>query len=122
MPLPPTHGAPSIRPIVLLSAAAFASAATLRVADPIIPQLVAEFGVTAGSASIVATAFAVSYGLCQILVGPLGDRFGKYAVVVAATFLCAVTASAAALSPDLAVLAATRLVSGCTAGAIIPLS
>jgi YNFM family putative membrane transporter len=78
--------------------------------------------VTAGSASIVATAFAVSYGLCQILVGPLGDRFGKYAVVVAATFLCAVTASAAALSPDLAVLAATRLVSGCTAGAIIPLS
>ncbi len=94
----------------------------MRVADPVIPQLVAEFGVTAGSASIVATAFAVSYGLVQILVGPLGDRFGKYAVIVAATFLCSLTASAAALSPSLSVLAATRLVSGCTSGAIIPLS
>jgi YNFM family putative membrane transporter len=122
MSLPATANPPSIRPIVLLSVAAFASAATLRVADPVIPQLVTEFGVTAGSASVVATAFAMSYGLCQILVGPLGDRFGKYAVVVAAVFLCSITASAAAFSPSLAVLAATRLASGCTAGAIIPLS
>jgi YNFM family putative membrane transporter len=122
MPPPPPAPTPSVRPIVLLSAAAFSSAATLRVADPVIPQLVAEFGVTAGSASIVATAFSVSYGLVQILVGPLGDRFGKYAVIVAATFLCSLTASAAALSPSLTVLAVTRLVSGCTAGAIIPLS
>jgi predicted MFS family arabinose efflux permease len=120
--MPPPAPSLSVRPIVLLSAAAFSSAATLRVADPVIPQLVAEFGVTAGSASIVATAFSVSYGLVQILVGPLGDRFGKYAVIVAATFLCSLTASAAALSPSLTVLAATRLVSGCTAGAIIPLS
>jgi YNFM family putative membrane transporter len=122
--LPPMSSptAPSIRPIVLLSVAAFASSATLRVADPLIPQLVAEFGVTAGSASIVATAFAVSYGLCQVFVGGLGDRFGKYFVVVIATFLCALTASAAALAPSLAVLGATRLLSGSTAGAIIPLS
>jgi predicted MFS family arabinose efflux permease len=118
---PPAAAPPSRRPIVLLSTAAFASAATLRVADPIIPQLVGEFGVTAGSAAVVATAFAVSYGLCQVFVGALGDRFGKYKVVVVATFLCVLTVSTAALAPNLAVLAGIRLFSGATAGAIIPL-
>jgi predicted MFS family arabinose efflux permease len=112
----------SVRPIALLSVAAFASAATLRVVDPLIPQLVAEFGVTAGSASVVATAFAVSYGCCQIAVGALGDRYGKYLVVMVATFLCAMTVSASALAPNLAVLGAIRLASGATAGAIIPLA
>ena len=49
-----------VRPIVLLSAAAFASVATMRVADPLLPQVAQEFGVTAGEASIIATAFALA--------------------------------------------------------------
>jgi MFS transporter, YNFM family, putative membrane transport protein len=121
---PPTLTATpsSIRPIALLSAGAFASAATLRVADPLIPQIVAEFGVTAGSAAIVVgMLFAASYGLIQILVGPLGDRFGKYRVVVVTTFLCGATNLGAALANGLFLLGATRLLSGCLAGAIIPL-
>src|SRR5947209_5178241 len=87
---------PSIRPIVLLSAAAFASAATLRVADPLLPQIAGEFVTTAGGASVIATAFAVSYGLCQIFVGALGDRFGKYTVIAVATFLSGLTAASGA--------------------------
>src|SRR6266481_5064725 len=87
--------APSIRPIVLLSAAAFASAATLRVADPLLPQIAGEFATTAGGASVIATAFAVSYGLCQVFVGALGDRFGKYTVIAVATFLSGLTVAAA---------------------------
>src|SRR5689334_21188678 len=89
---------PSVRPIVLLSAAAFASAATMRVADPLLPQVAAEFGTTAGAASVVATGFSVSYGLFQVLYGPLGDRFGKYRVIALATLLSALTAAAAAFA------------------------
>ena len=51
-----------VRPIVLLSAASFASVATMRVADPLLPQVAREFGVSAGDASIIATAFALAYG------------------------------------------------------------
>ncbi len=114
--------APSIRPIVLLSAAAFASAATLRVADPLLPQIAGEFGTTAGGASVIATAFAVSYGLCQVFVGALGDRFGKYTVIAVATFLSGLTVAAGALADSLAWLGVLRLLSGATAGAIIPLA
>jgi MFS transporter, YNFM family, putative membrane transport protein len=113
---------PAIRPIVLLSAAAFASAAPLRVADPLLPQIAGEFATTAGGASVIATYFAVSYGLCQIFVGALGDRFGKYTVIAVATFLSGLTAAAGAFAGSLAMLGVLRLLSGATAGAIIPLA
>src|SRR5258708_31177058 len=114
--------APPIRPIVLLSAAAFASAATLRVADPLLPQIAGEFATTAGGASVIATYFAVSYGLCQVFVGALGDRFGKYTVIAVATLLSGLTVGAGAFAGSLAMLGAVRLLSGATAGAIIPLA
>ena len=120
--MPEPIAAPAIRPIVLLSAAAFASAATLRVADPLLPQIAGEFATTAGNASVIATAFAVSYGLCQIFVGALGDRFGKYTVIAVATFLSGLTAGAGAFADSLFALGALRLLSGATAGAIIPLA
>jgi predicted MFS family arabinose efflux permease len=127
MARPMSHPAPeaqpaSIRPLALLSIAAFASAATLRVADPLIPQISRDFGVTTGDAGlVVATLFAAAYGSCQIFVGVLGDRFGKYAVVTLATFLCAVATTSAALADGLASLGAARLFSGSFAGALIPL-
>jgi YNFM family putative membrane transporter len=111
-----------VRPLVLLATAGFASTAATRVADPLIPQLVAEFGTTAGAASIVATAFTVSYGLTQIACGPLGDRFGRYRMVVVATLLSAFAAGATALVGSLTMLALARFISGATMGAIIPLA
>jgi MFS transporter, YNFM family, putative membrane transport protein len=111
-----------IRPLVLLATAGFASTAATRVADPLIPQLVAEFGTTAGAASVVATAFTVSYGLTQIACGPLGDRFGKYRMVVVATLLSTFAALATAFVGSLTTLALARFISGATMGAIIPLA
>jgi MFS transporter, YNFM family, putative membrane transport protein len=108
--------------MALLSAAAFGSAATLRVADPLLPQVAAEFDVSVGDASIIVTTFAFAYGLCQVLYGPLGDRAGKYRVVTVMTLLSALGAAATGLAGSLASLAALRLVSGATAAAIIPLA
>lgn len=119
---PPHAKGASFRSIALLSAAAFGSAATLRVADPLLPQVAAEFGASVGDASIIVTTFAFAYGLCQVLYGPLGDRAGKYRVITAVTLLSAVGAAATGLAGSLASLAALRLASGATAAAIIPLA
>ena len=51
--------------MVILSLAAFASAAAQRAADPLLPLLAESFGTTAGGASAVITAFAVAYGALQ---------------------------------------------------------
>jgi len=110
------------RQILLLSTAAFASSATMRVADPLLPELSMEFSVTAGEAGIIVTAFAFAYGLCQLFYGPLGDRFGKFTIVFAATLFSAFTVGSAAASHSLEMLGLLRLIAGAGAAAIIPLS
>jgi MFS transporter, YNFM family, putative membrane transport protein len=115
--------APSIvRPIVLLSMASFASVATVRVADPLLPQVAAEFGVGAGEASVIATAFALAYGICQLIYGVLGDRFGKYRLVTLTTLVSALTVASAGFAGSLDALGAARLLGGASAAAIVPLS
>jgi YNFM family putative membrane transporter len=112
----------SARSIAALSAAAFMSAATIRVGDPLIPQIAADFDVGVGAAAIVTTAFALAYGLCQLIHGPLGDRFGKQRMIVLATALSAFGTAAVALAESLPMLGVLRFLSGVTASAIIPLS
>lgn len=108
--------------ILLLALAAFASAVSLRVTDPLLPRLATEFEMTLGTASYVITFFSVAYGLAQLLFGPLGDRFGKYLVIAGATGACAITAMACALAPSFPMLLLARFFAGGTAAAIIPLS
>ena len=112
----------NVRPIVLLSAAGFASVATMRVADPLIPQIAQEFRISVGDASVIATAFALSYGLCQLFYGVLGDRFGKYRLVVLAMLATAPMVASAGFATSLAGLGIARLAAGATAGAIVPLA
>jgi predicted MFS family arabinose efflux permease len=110
------------RAVFLLSLAAFASAASLRATDTLLPQLAAEFSVTTGRAASVVTAFAISYGLLQAVYGPLGDRYGKYLMVCATTLASALGTFACAAASGLDTLILARFAAGATVGALIPLS
>jgi predicted MFS family arabinose efflux permease len=111
-----------IRAITLLACAAFASMASQRVCDPLLPQLAQSFGISNGQAAQTITAFAVAYGVLQIVYGPLGDRYGKYRVVAAATLACTLGSIGAAVAGSLGWLILCRVLGGATAAAIIPLS
>ena len=110
------------RAIVFLSVAAFAAASTTRVMDAILPQIAQEFQVSIGQVAFVATAYAFAYGAFQIVFGPLGDRFGKYQVVVCATLGSSVTTLLCAYVGSLEEIAVARLASGVMAAAIVPMS
>jgi len=112
----------STRIVVLLSAAGFASAANMRITEPLLPLVSEAFATSPGSASVVVSAFTVGYGLCQLLWGTVGDRLGKLRVVAALTLATGFIAALAALADSLAMLAAARLLAGATAAGIIPLS
>ena len=121
----PSHAAASPIPVLAiagLSLAAGASGVSLRLADALLPRLAQEFSISLGEASQVITAFAVAYGLSQLLFGPLGDRYGKYRVIGWACAASAVTSLLCALAQSHAALLAGRLVAGATAAAVIPLS
>jgi predicted MFS family arabinose efflux permease len=108
--------------IAALSFAAFASAASLRVTDPSLTRIAAEFDVTLAAASYAITAFSLAYGLCQIVFGPAGDRFGKVRVVAWVCVLSTLAALACAWSPTYATLLAARAIAGAAAAAVVPLA
>ena len=121
----PTSAVPSHIPraaIFALALSAFGSGMSLRLTDPQLPRLAAEFGVSLATASYVITCFSVAYGVSQLFFGPVGDRFGKYLVVAWGSACCAVTALMCAVAPSFEVLLVARLLAGATAASIIPLS
>lgn len=119
-----TGAAPSIprAAIFALSLAAFGSGMSLRLTDPQLPRLAAEFGVSLASASYVITCFSIAYGFSQLFFGPVGDRFGKYLVIACGSAACALTALLCALAPSFGMLLLARLLAGATAASLIPLS
>ncbi|WP_440109198.1 MFS transporter [Acidovorax sp. BL-A-41-H1] len=106
----------------LISLAAFSSMASMRVCDPMLVALAAEFRITTGDAAAVVAAFAVAYGVLQLVYGPLGDRLGKLQVIIGATAACAVFSAVTAMAPGFTVLVVARAAMGAAAAGIIPLS
>ena len=118
---PPPARAPTLA-IVLLSVAAFASAANMRVIDPLLVQLAATFGVSVGEASLAATAFLFANGVFVLVHGPFGDRYGKMPVVAIACIAAALCCVLSALAASLGWLMLARFLTGVASSAIIPLA
>lgn len=108
--------------LLALAGSAFASGVGIRIVDPIVVALAAEYAISVASASLLVTAFAVSYAVGLLVVGPLGDAFGKVRLVILCSALSAVLIAACAAAPGLASLLWLRALSGFTAGGIVPLS
>jgi predicted MFS family arabinose efflux permease len=108
-------------PIWLLAMAAFTVGCGMRVLDPLLPMIAAEFRVGLGAVAPLISGFALAYGLCQLFAGPLGDRLGKLRVAAVALAFYAGTLLGATLAPSLGALLAMRVASGFFAAAVIPL-
>ncbi len=115
-------GATPTRAIAILSFAAFASAANLRVCDPLLPQMAGELAVSIGTAATVVMAFSLAYGVLQVVVGPVGDARGKLAMVVLGSLWAGAATMVSAAMPSLGPLVALRFLAGAGAAAVIPVS
>lgn len=110
------------RAIALLALAAFAGQSMVRVTDSLLPQIATDLGVTVGAASIVVTAYMLSHGSVQLLIGPVADRFGKYRCIAYAATAATVLTFACGLAQSLPTLVAMRLACGLASGWVIPLA
>jgi MFS transporter, YNFM family, putative membrane transport protein len=118
--LNPSDATPT-RAIALLALAGFAAQAMVRAADSLLPQIAADIGVTIGTASVIVTVYAITHGSVQLVIGPIGDRFGKFRMVALACALCSLTVLACALAQSLTALAIARVGAALTTACIIPL-
>jgi predicted MFS family arabinose efflux permease len=106
--------------ITLLALASFAAQAMVRSTDSLLPQIAADLNVTVGATSVVVTFYLLAHGSVQLVIGPIGDRFGKYLCVALAAAGASVTVALCGLAPSLPLLVAARLGSGLATGWIIP--
>jgi MFS transporter, YNFM family, putative membrane transport protein len=107
---------------MLLAVAGFASQAQVRVTDSLLPQIAADFHTTIGVAATVVTSYAIAHGSIQLIIGPFGDRLGKYRAVAIMCALGAVLVALCGLAASLPQLALARFTTGAAGGWIIPLS
>ena len=111
-----------LRAILLLSFGTFTSMCTQRVCDAMLPELGRSFDSPLDVAAHTISYFAMAYGALQLFYGPLGDRWGKYRIVILACLACSVGCVLSALSNDLDLLVAARIFTAIGAAGIIPLT
>jgi len=119
MSSPPTTEHPQPQRFVLanlLCAIGFGLVA-MTICLPSMPQWSGVFGVSQASVQLTFSIFVVSFGLTQVIYGPLSDRYGRRRLLLFGLGLAALGSMGGALAPNLATLTVARFVQGAGAGA-----
>jgi predicted MFS family arabinose efflux permease len=109
------------RLIGTLGLAAFASAMTARITDPLVAEISAEFTTPVATTALLASVYALPFALVQPFLGPVGDALGKRRIIMAAQGFFALFVMACAFAPDFGTLATLRALSGAAGGGTFPL-
>ena len=117
-----TAGPTNAPAIALLSLAGFFSIALLRACDPLVPEIARSFGVSIAEASAPVFAYAMAYGIGQLVFGPIGSRLGTFKTATIGCTLAAAFSLLGALVVSLDQLVVARTLAGFAAGAIVPMS
>ena len=108
--------------VVVLGFCGLVSAADNWFVSPALPAIANTLAVAPTAAAIILTAYLVPYGALQPVCGRIGDGVGRLRLLrtivlglCAGTFLCA-------LAPNLSLLVAARIITGCFAAGILSVS
>jgi YNFM family putative membrane transporter len=86
--------------------------ADMYITQPLLPQLSADFGVSAATAGLTISAVVLTTALTSGAYGPLSDVLGRRPIMVWGTALLALATLACGFAPSFAVLVALRAVQG----------
>ena len=111
-----------MRLLPILAAGCFVSSLSMRLVDPVVPDIARDLHVSAASVALLASAFTFPYAIAQPILGALGDALGKARIIKIALALLVACLAAAAFAPSLDALFIVRIVGGAAAGGIIPLA
>ena len=108
--------------LLVLSIAAFVSAFSIRILDPLVPSMARDLGVLVGTAALLAPAYTFPYALSQPVLGGIGDQVGKERIIKICLAMLAISLAAAAVASDYTTLFIARCCAGLAGGGIIPVS
>lgn len=108
--------------LLVLGLASFVSALSIRIIDPVVPEIARDLGTAAATVALLASAFSFPYAFGQPILGPLGDAAGKVRVITVALAVLAASLAATAIASSIELVFAARILGGLAAGGIIPLA
>lgn len=85
------------------------------------PAMARDLGASVASVQLTLSAFAISFGILQLVYGPLADRVGRKPLIVGGVALFALASLACAFAPSAEALTAARIVQavGVSAGPVL---
>ncbi len=104
----------------MLATAGFLSSAGARIVDPLLAPIAHDFHSSVPAVSIILAAFVFPYGLNQIILGPVGDRYGKLRVMLGALVGYSIFNAACAFAGSLPALIVLRACAGASSAGLIP--
>ena len=111
-----------MRLLPVLAASCFVSSMSMRLIDPVVPDIARSFHVDATAAVLLASAFTFPYALGQPVLGALGDALGKAKIIKITLAILVLCLAAGAAVTTLDGLFAARIIGGAAGGGIIPLA
>ncbi|MCP4560751.1 MAG: MFS transporter [Bosea sp.] len=94
----------------------------MRLLDPLVPTLAAEFGRSIAQVAAIATAFSFAYAIGQPFLGPIADSLGKLRTIATCLGALALLSLAVTFAGSFEMLTVVRMVAGIAAGGIIPVA
>lgn len=107
--------------LALLALAAFSSAYSIRILDPMVPEVARDLATQVTTVALLSTAFALPCALGQPILGALGDAIGKARMIKVCLSLLAIGSIGSTLAPSVEFLFAARILTGFASGGIVPL-
>ena len=108
--------------LFVLATSCFVSSMSMRLIDPVVPDVARDLNVSAATIALLASVYAFPYALGQPVLGALGDALGKARIIKIALGVLFVCLAASAAAPTVDVLFVARLIGGAAGGGIIPLA
>jgi DHA1 family bicyclomycin/chloramphenicol resistance-like MFS transporter len=101
-----TSPRPSFAILVAISAV---GPLALNIFMPSMPGLQREFGVTYGTVQLTLTLYLIGMAACQLVYGPMSDRYGRRPLLLAGLSAFVIASLLAAIAPSIHLLIAARL-------------
>lgn len=108
--------------LFLLGIMGFLANGDIYSAAPLLVSISNDLQISSGEAALSITSYMLSFGLFTILLGPLGDRFGKTKILLSSSFGTAVFSCLCVFALDINTLILLRFAKGAFAAGIMPVS
>ena len=110
---------PSIRTALILGSLSAVSPFAIDMYLPAMPAIEADLATNVAGTQMTVTAYFLSFGLAQLVYGPLADRFGRKLPIYIGLTVFLVGTLACAMAPDVRWLIAARFVQGAGGAALM---